>query len=188
VTTSHTYLPAQLLRFVQLNFVAWVERQQTSPAPVPMAPLVELLEQLRVHNCSQLPPLPPEFVRQPQFVVGVAPSPQPQTLARAPANNPTTSTVPVVDESASTRSRVNNLQYNAAMMDGLNRRLQCKQVYEKNAGNLPLRDDGKEMCLAWHLRGVCNTACRRSYDHTEHDQATNDRLRAWALQHWNASA
>ncbi|GKY95480.1 hypothetical protein MPSEU_000509600 [Mayamaea pseudoterrestris] len=46
-------------------------------------------------------------------------------------------------------------------------------------GAFPVRDDGTPMCLTYHVRGSCTTACARRADHGPHTPTETARLVAW---------
>ncbi|GKY90468.1 hypothetical protein MPSEU_000020600 [Mayamaea pseudoterrestris] len=42
---------------------------------------------------------------------------------------------------------------------------------------------GRAPCMAYHLRGKCDSLCKRKADHTKHSPAVDDALLAWTLEH-----
>jgi hypothetical protein len=57
----------------------------------------------------------------------------------------------------------------------------------KRAGTsnrVPNNNTGIEMCLAYHLKGVCNSNCARHQDHREHQPSEDQAILRWCEQHY----
>jgi hypothetical protein len=44
---------------------------------------------------------------------------------------------------------------------------------------LPANDAGTDMCISFHVKGICNSACGRKRDHASHNNAETARLTEW---------
>jgi len=49
---------------------------------------------------------------------------------------------------------------------------------------LPLCHDSRPMCLAFHVKGMCNTNCTQAHDHHPQTLANHQTLLTWCTQHW----
>jgi hypothetical protein len=58
------------------------------------------------------------------------------------------------------------------MRDVLKKALEKRQHLPKNA-------KGKEMCLSYHVKGICNFRCRRKADHRTHNATETQALLKW---------
>ena len=48
------------------------------------------------------------------------------------------------------------------------------------AGNpIPLNDKSIDMCVSYHVKGICNSNCGRKRDHTKHTDGETARLMSW---------
>jgi len=50
---------------------------------------------------------------------------------------------------------------------------------------LPIRQDGRPMCMAFHVKGMCNTNCTQAHDHGQQLPADTQTLLTWCRQHWS---
>jgi len=55
----------------------------------------------------------------------------------------------------------------------------------KNNMALPNHPNGCPICLAYHVKGMCNTNCAHSQDHVARTPAENQALLAWCCLHWS---
>lgn len=44
---------------------------------------------------------------------------------------------------------------------------------------LPKNDAGNDMCISYHVKGICNTGCGRQADHQAHKDGETARLASW---------
>ena len=51
----------------------------------------------------------------------------------------------------------------------------------------PFSSTGGEMCLSWHIKGICNVRCARADDHRTHTVAQDQSLVDWCVAHYNAA-
>jgi len=49
---------------------------------------------------------------------------------------------------------------------------------------VPTNSGGTDMCLSYHLKGLCNTSCARRPDHRDHTPAEDAALLAWCQVHY----
>ena len=52
----------------------------------------------------------------------------------------------------------------------------------------PKNSSGQEICLAWHVVGMCNTNCKRSATHSPQTPADDEALLTWCNTHYTLSA
>jgi len=60
-------------------------------------------------------------------------------------------------------------------------------IQQKVASNnltLPAHTNGCPMCLAFHVKGMCNTKCTHAHNHTMQNVTESQALLAWCKQHW----
>jgi hypothetical protein len=46
---------------------------------------------------------------------------------------------------------------------------------------LPKSDAGGDMCISYHVKGICSSTCGRRADHKEHNAAKTSRLKDWCV-------
>jgi hypothetical protein len=49
---------------------------------------------------------------------------------------------------------------------------------------IPTNAEGIEMCLSYHLKGVCNTNCARNGDHKDHSTDEDAKIVRWCDTHY----
>ena len=49
------------------------------------------------------------------------------------------------------------------------------------------RDPGSVMCVAFHVKGMCNERCGRRADHLPHTDAEDQPLLAWCREHYRVA-
>jgi hypothetical protein len=64
-----------------------------------------------------------------------------------------------------------------------NRRI--RDVLSKaGSDKIPKSDNGVDMCLSWHIRGMCNTTCPRKADHRAHTAEEDNKLLEWCVRNF----
>jgi len=123
-------------------------------------------------------PVPP-FPAAPAYPgTGLTPTPAP-AAAPAPA--------PAPGPPAPGTARVNNTQFKAIFQpyrDLPTRVRDIKFRLQQNNTPLPTRADGKNRCLAYHVKGICNERCSNAHDHKSASDADDAALLAWCKDHW----
>jgi hypothetical protein len=49
---------------------------------------------------------------------------------------------------------------------------------------VPTNNDGTEMCLSYHMKGVCNSNCSRHQDHKEHQASEDNAMVNWCERNY----
>jgi hypothetical protein len=55
-----------------------------------------------------------------------------------------------------------------------------KKAVEKGRA-LPKNAQGVDMCVSYHVKGICNSRCGRKGDHRAHSEAETKSLLAWCV-------
>jgi hypothetical protein len=90
------------------------------------------------------------------------------------------------------RTRLNNTDFNAIFQQYRDlRSVRCSDLRQKIRDNiLPAlpnsKIDNNPMCLAWHVRGECNSACNRRADHVPYSAEEYAPMSAWCAEHFKA--
>ena len=184
-----THVPALIIRWAQLRISRWVDRQLLSDIPVPVPVLTALFSSIFVGEywAPMLPsaywePIVPHQPLVPRVPTPIHPQPPPVPVPAPPA--------------APADSRITNERFNAALavfrdMAQVRTRNVYQRVRDKGVA-LPTRvADGKDRCLAYHVKGMYNARCGRSHKHTiaprpppaAADDAT---LVEWCQVNWHA--
>jgi hypothetical protein len=50
---------------------------------------------------------------------------------------------------------------------------------------LPKNDAGSDMCISFHVKGICNSGCGRKSDHQAHNDGETARLTSWCQSAFN---
>jgi hypothetical protein len=184
------HIPAYMIRYVQMRLSRWVDSQLMSSIQMAPPQLTGLFDKMFVGE-QWTPPFPaaylePAFPRQ-----QLLPRQQPQQPQLQQQQQPQQ---PQLQQGGADDSRVTNARFNPALAQYRDIQVRTRQIYQRvqAAGvALPVRTDGRERCLAFHVKGMCNLRCGRSYDHTNaplpppsaaEDQALCD----WCAPNWHA--
>jgi hypothetical protein len=64
--------------------------------------------------------------------------------------------------------------------------LRVRDVLQRagSTNRVPNNSNGVEMCMSYHLKGMCNTNCSRRGDHRDHTPAEDQALLGWCQQHY----
>ena len=179
------HAPAYVLRWFQLRFSVWADDQSRSPAPVPVPHYRELFTKIRF-NEYWLPTFPPGTLASPARLPAPSPAPAPSDTPR-PA--PTSRGAPAAATDSPPNVRLNNLAWKsifqpykamALRVQDLKRRLTNESV------EFPKRADGTVRCLAYHVKGMCNSSCGQKTDHQAANEADDQVLLDWCQNQWHA--
>jgi hypothetical protein len=66
----------------------------------------------------------------------------------------------------------------------MNLRVRDVLVRAGQTNRVPSNNGGVEMCLSYHLKGMCNTSCARNGDHKEHAASEDQALLRWCDTHY----
>jgi hypothetical protein len=69
----------------------------------------------------------------------------------------------------------------------MNLRVRDVMVRAGAANRVPTNSNGIEMCLSYHIKGMCNTNCARNGDHKEHTAAEDQAILRWCEAHYKPS-
>ena len=190
------HVPAYMVRWVQLRFSRWVDNQVMSATPIAAPRFADLFDQ--IFNCEPwAPPFPAAYFQAPP--APAAPSPAlpparapapalPYAPAPAPAQPPAQPVQPA-QPAAPVDARVTNNHFNNIFEPFQAVVVRTRQVYNRCAAEnvpLPRLADGRERCLAFHVKGMCNARCGRAYDHVTPPPADDQALCTWCGTHWHA--
>ncbi len=127
----------------------------------------------------------------PHYGPPAAPSPAP-TPAPAPRGAPGNAPAPAPSGGAPQRTRIANMNFNSMFQRYRDMTaVRCSAIRKKvEAGTLPAlpvsKVDGEAMCLAWHVKGECNSACGRRADHVKYASEEYTPLATWCETNFHA--
>mgnify|MGYP000181859540 CR=1 FL=1 len=192
-TPRHQLLvPALVQHWCKLKFGYFVDMQWSSNAAVRVPDFGALWEKIATGEQWESP-LPNQYLSP-------LPAPRVSPGSGTPALTPTIT--PVVPGTTPGRTggavstQVVNLNYNATKFASFKELgLMVRDVITRaeTAGHpLPKNDRGLDMCVTFHVKGFCNSNCRRHADHSPPGPARNPaeeaRLHAWCVTCYVAAA
>lgn len=184
-TPRHEFLlPALVQRWAQLRWSYWLQCQQASAGHVPPPDWGEIWKFLH-HRSDWESPLPDRYLTpvvpgphsmiysagaSPEQALQQSASASPNSVTRAPPREAKTTTIercptfdPVFVPFQTSGKRVRDV---------------IKTASEKGVAT-PKNASGKDMCVSYHVKGVCNTSCGRVADHKTHTAAETKLLLDW---------
>ena len=196
-------LPVRITRWVQIRLMYWFERQWHSPRRISSPNFNEVFEKIELDEMWE-PTLPACYLQEispaqlPGFVLG-------GSGGGAPGSVLTTDT-PVADGSTGGTADRGGTGGGAGAGSDAGRRGTMvtnpgfKAIFERfralriNHGRL-LRavttrppssphDASVEMCLSYHVKGMCNENCGKAADHHPHTDAQSNLLLTWCNEHY----
>jgi hypothetical protein len=190
-TPRHQFLvPALVQHWCKLKFAYYVEQQWNSYNAITVPDFEALWEKIATGEQWESP-LPTQYLAPlpAQHPVPGGPSPPPQQPG---PNRP--SPGPTAPGGGSTS--VANLNYNSTKFASFkDLGLMVRDVILRAAASghpLPKNDRGTDMCITFHVKGFCNTNCRRSPDHSPpgpvRNPAEEARLYTWCETCYVAAA
>jgi len=188
---SYLDLPTLVIHWVQVRVASWLWRQYEQPGLADLPDMGELFTRIEMNDPSWIPLMPTHLL--PSVQLGIRPSVSlAPTLSLASGATATSTLTPatVLNTGTPLGIRINNPMHDMAF-DQYRTRESAKaqavrQKATKNNTALPNRPDGRPICLAYHVKGMCNTNCAHSQDHVARTPAENQALLAWCRLHWNA--
>lgn len=197
-------LAPSIIRFVQWQWNAWAERQLRTNRPVALDPRVAQLAHLidsyqpwevpfplRYHRILPITPAPAPPPSGPSPARPSLP-PAPATSPRPPA--PPSTPAPVLPPPTS-GTRIINLAYDERFrpfrdVANLPTRTMYTRATAPGGPGLPTRTingQAQDRCLAYHVRGMCNSNCSRAHDHNQTASGPEaQQLFDWCQAHWRA--
>ena len=189
--TSLRYMvPALVGRWLQLRTNVWVQTQAKSASRVPTPAFGQLFDQMTVQEQWE-PRFPMRYMGTPTvkpFLHSIV-TPTTEQMLAISALTPATGNdrTQTVGTKATT---VRNDQYQDCFQKfkamGIRTAALRDHLKEKNIAP-PKNNKGHEICLAWHVVGMCNTNCKRSGTHTTQAQTDEAALLTWCESHYNLS-
>ena len=194
---EHLLLPTMLCKRVAVQASNWFRRQVNSPAPIPVPNFISLFDDIRDERPWQ-PAMTPAFLSVLNLLEFRSPLPRtPRVPGGGVTPNPNADNPPPPSPQpggADLAQRDNNVAFNSTLFERFkDSRTPCRIVRSKiQRGELPALpmskgDPTMEVCLAWHVKGMCNANCSRSADHVPYTDAEYAPLHQWCTQHWPSS-
>lgn len=183
-------LPVLLSKWLaqQVNF--WFKRQYVSPAAVPAPDFRSLFDEIELDRPWE-PTLRRALLDQ---LIGPQQLPSFGTPARQPLPPATPPVVPPAtpsqDPALPENRRINNTNFNATLFQRFRDMPVSVRMVRQNASDpLPTSkyETDKSMCLAWHAKGVCNSACRCRYDHQPYTDDEYGPLVSWCTNNYRST-
>jgi hypothetical protein len=174
VCTTTPCFAALVLRWLQLRVATWFKNQtQSGGVNVPIPDLVELLQKISLQEPWQ-PRIPPRYLANPTPAVPAQHTVPGGLPGLAPVLPGPVLPVPTP------QSAVRNTAYNNRFAQFRDMSVTLSNVLTANPSNpAPKNANGVTMCVAYHVRGQCYSACRRKDDHRAPTQVDSDKLHRW---------
>jgi hypothetical protein len=183
--------PTLAVRWVQLRVSLWLAQQAMENAPLEVPNFAELLNLIRLHMPWE-PSLPSQYYNV--RVNAQAATLQPITLPTAAAREATitmpkatvaTTPAPPTIKTRGTIVR-KTAPINPAFQKFLDMNLRVRDVLQRAGPShrVPNNNDGVEMCLSYHMKGVCNSNCSRHLDHKDHQPAEDIAIVNWCERNY----
>ena len=185
---EHLLLPTMLCKKVAVLCSNWYKHQVSSATPIPPPTFTDIFDDIDEERPWQ-PVMSASFlaalglaafhlprVQLPQFPL---PMSLPPSLTPTIPNTDTTTISPFQGE------RVNNTHFNDNLFQAYrDSPTSCRSIRNKVRNNelpaIPVsKVDHKPMCIAWHLKGMCNSNCSRTGDHVAYTTAEYSDLTQW---------
>jgi hypothetical protein len=184
--------PTLAVRWVQLRISLWLAQQAMENAPLEVPNFAELLNHIRLHTQWE-PSLPPQYynTRSPttQQVAALQPVSLPvvpgATRTAVVAPTITTSIAPPTIKARGTIVR-KSAPINPVFQKFVDMNLRVRDVLQRAGptNRVPTNNDGTEMCLSYHMKGVCNSNCSRHQDHKEHQASEDNAMVNWCERNY----
>ena len=193
------YVPTLFVRWFQLRMTNWLNRQWISPQKISVPMFEDLFERIAVGDAWE-PRLPLQYAR----IVGLGERGQIPELDLAPPAAPQGSGGneprreerqggaggPPRNNHRAEDRMVRNPEWKMElfrefhMLDA-----RVRQVLANATAPPPVcpRDPGSVMCVAFHVKGMCNERCGRRADHLPHTDAEDQPLLAWCREHYRVA-
>jgi len=187
---SYLDLPTLVVRWVQVRVASWLCRQYEAPGLADIPDLGKLFTcGIEMNDPSWIPLMLTCLL--PSIQLGICPTATQtpfsmvsgvmatSTLTPLTALNPTATTVGI---------QINNPTHDVAFDLFCTKASARAQAVCQNAIKLnvpiPTWADGHPICLAYHVKGMCNMNCAQSHDHMARPAGDNKALLAWCHTHW----
>jgi hypothetical protein len=161
-------------------------------APLEVPNFAELLNQIQLHMPWE-PTLPAHYYNAltkgtgTKAGTGIIP---PETQAQiTTVAKPVTSVVEPLPTIRARGTIVRKIsEINRAFKRFVDKNLRVRDVLQRAGptNRIPTNAEGIEMCLSYHLKGVCNTNCSRNGDHKDHSTEEDAKIVRWCDTHYKA--
>jgi hypothetical protein len=176
-------LPALIQQWTQLRFSYWVERQRHSLNNIAPPGFHELWMHITLQSDWQsalpdryLAALPEINAGGPAIRPPPGRSPIPLTHDGAPP------AVPPAARPGSESERCTPYLNAFAVYRATGTRVRdVIRDARQNGHALPQNDAGSDMCVSYHVKGICGTTCGRRADRVTHMAGKTTRLKAWCV-------
>jgi hypothetical protein len=188
--------PTLAVRWVQLRISLWFAQQALENAPLEVPNFAELLNHIRLHMPWE-PSLPSQYYNtrpstQAVTLQSIAP---PTTSSGIPGENRDTGTtspkVPALGmtpPTIKTRGTIvrKTTPINPLFQKFADMNLRVRDVLQRAGPShrVPNNGNGVEMCLSYHMKGVCNSNCSCHLDHKEHQAAEDQAIVNWCERNY----
>jgi hypothetical protein len=185
--------PTLAVRWVQLRVSLWFAQQALENAPLEVPNFAELLNHIRLHMPWE-PSLPSQYynnrnntqamaLQQQQAIEPVVNSGTGGASRESAMTAAVVTSGTIAPPTIKTRGTIvrKTAPINPAFMKFVNMNLRVRDVLQR-AGptrRVPNNNSGIEMCLSYHMKGVCNSNCSRSLDHKEHQPTEDQAIVKW---------
>ena len=191
-------VPALLGRTVQIEVNHWLQVQARTALPVAFPALTDVFNNIDRHKQWE-PSFPGQYLNVPRPAASPVSLIPTGSSAGSTANTTAASTLttnsdsigilspPTTSSPASSNTQssrvVRHVGYNDAVFGrfkALGHKAQAVNAYvRKHRIAYPTTAAGNNMCMSFHVLGICNDACHQAADHIVHTLAEDDTLRAW---------
>jgi hypothetical protein len=182
-TPRHAFLlPALVQQWAQLRWNYWLQCQHASMTNVLPPDWEELWKCIQLKTDWELP-LPERYLtpNQPVATVYLPPlvmDPSATMAPSAPVSAPHTAPATPAQPNAPVRSLSNKDCFLPFKETGQQVREVPKKAI-KLGQHLPKNAQGKDMCVSYHVKGICNSRCCRIMDHRVHNATETQALLDW---------
>ena len=177
-------MPLLIVHWIMLRTDHWFRTQAVSDVAIPPPNLGELFTDIELGKHWE-PALPASLITTPQRPPRPAPTYQPsptpsQQGGGEPSGNPNGNSIP--------NRIVQNEEYKTELF-GSFKEMQVNHSSLRNRVTVrpppsPHGSSGGEMCLSFHIKGMCNARCGRAEDHQSHTDDQDQLLVSWCNTHY----
>ena len=189
MTIPRHLLPCYYIRWQQIRFSRWFSKQMVSPVPVQAPDFNELLDNIEDKR-NWLPDFPARYLPATRTPPPAAPHlvPAPPPAPAGPRAPPPGASPPPTNN-----TRVDNPAFNESSFSRFPSMPGCTMPLLRARWAAPTppieqpstADGLRPRCLAYHVRGMCNSICRRRDDHVPASAADDAILAAFCTHHWH---
>ena len=186
-------LPARIIRWVQIRLNFWFRRQWSSPTALDSPNLQQLFDKIDLEEQWE-PHLPPSYTQQ-LLRPGSGTRPPQDAPSRAQTDissitgfPPTAPPAASDDSTANRQVQILNTVFNTVFEPYRALRIRHPPLLRRLTVRPPAspHNPAIEMCLSFHIKGMCNTGCSRADDHAAHTPEQDQSLVTWCDEHYKA--